>query len=410
MRTGATISQPRRLFPVYLAAILPLPWLCLRLTGFSGSPVEEAILAGSAIVAAAFLLAWAAELANLEISAALAVALLALVAVLPEYAVDIFFAWQAGQDPTYAHYAVANMTGSNRLLIGVGWTAVLFLYWWKTRRRVLHLGASDRLELAALTLATVYALSIPWRAGLSLIDSAVLLGLFVLYMRKAAKQERTETHLVGPAEVLAQLPRRPRRLLTVGMFVYAAGVILLSAEPFAQGLVLVGKLFGLDEFLLVQWLAPLASEAPEFIVAALFALQGRGSLGLRAMISSKVNQWTLLVGMLPIAYALSSGHLAALPLDGRQVSEMSLTIAQSLFAVIVLAGLDFSVAAAGVLAALFFGQFFLPSLHGLFTWLYFGLSLGLLATQPGRVRELVSASRDLFRRRAQLPPHSDGPG
>ena len=45
---------------------------------------------------AAFILSWAAEAAQLDISAGLAIAVLALIAVLPEYAVDFVFAWQGG--------------------------------------------------------------------------------------------------------------------------------------------------------------------------------------------------------------------------------------------------------------------------------------------------------------------------
>mgnify|MGYP003335434889 CR=1 FL=1 len=55
-----------------------------------------------------------------------------------------------------------------------------------------------------------------------------------------------------------------------GLFALAAVVILLCAEPFAESLVASGSELGIDQFLLVQWLAPLASEAPEFIVAILF--------------------------------------------------------------------------------------------------------------------------------------------
>ena len=50
---------------------------------------------------------------------------------------------------------------------------------------------------------------------------------------------------------------------------------LAAAEPFAEGLVQTGETLGIDEFLLVQWLAPLASEAPEFLVAALLTLAAR---------------------------------------------------------------------------------------------------------------------------------------
>ena len=77
------------------------------------------------MIGAAFLLTWGTELAEIDLGEGLALALLALIAVLPEYAVDVVFAWLAGQDPaTYAPLALANMTGANRLLIGVGWSVV----------------------------------------------------------------------------------------------------------------------------------------------------------------------------------------------------------------------------------------------------------------------------------------------
>ena len=55
--------------------------------------------------------------------------------------------------------------------------------------------------------------------------------------------------------------------------------ILANAEPFCEGLVGTGKVFGINEFLLVQWLAPIASEAPEFVVALMFALARPGGHG-----------------------------------------------------------------------------------------------------------------------------------
>ena len=72
----------------------------------------------------------------MDVSQALAVALLALIAVMPEYAVSAVFALQAGHDPAIAQsgYAIANVTGSNRLLIGIGWPTVVFLFWLRSRR------------------------------------------------------------------------------------------------------------------------------------------------------------------------------------------------------------------------------------------------------------------------------------
>jgi cation:H+ antiporter len=35
-----------------------------------------------------------------------------------------------------------------------------------------------------------------------------------------------------------------------------------------------------------------------------------------------VNEWTLLIGMLPLVYSLGLGHAASLPLDERQRGEV----------------------------------------------------------------------------------------
>jgi cation:H+ antiporter len=117
------------------------------------------------------------------------------------------------------------------------------------------------------------------------------------------------------------------------LLLLAAGTLLACAEPFAESLIGSGQRLGIDQFLLVQWLAPLASEAPELLVATLFALRGHGAAGMSALLSSKVNQWTLLVGTLPLVYSAALGRIAALPLVPRQVEELVLTAAQSLLGV-----------------------------------------------------------------------------
>ena len=138
----------------------------------------------------------------------------------------------------------------------------------------------------------------------------------------------------------------------------------------------------------MQWVAPLASESPEFLVAMLFAWRLRGSLGIGALISSKVNQWTLLVGGIPIAFSLSSGSWRGLPLDERQTAELFLTSAQSLMAAVFILDLRFSRVEAGVLAALFLGQFAFTSteVRYFFTVLYLAITLGLLVVRGGERR------------------------
>jgi cation:H+ antiporter len=346
---------------ILAAALLALQWIGLRLSGAHLGPLWTAIFSGIGIFGAAVLLSWAAEAAQVDIPQSLALAFLALVAVLPEYAVDMYFAWEAGKKPEYTQFATANMTGGNRLLIGFGWAAVVICYWLKTRKKSVDLAPAHSMEISFLTVATVYSFLIPLKGTLSLLDTAVLLIIFAFYMFAASRAGVSEPELGGPSELIGDLPKGRRRLVTIGLFLMAGLTILLASAPFAESLLATGRAYGVEEFLLVQWVAPIASESPEFIVAILFALRGNPGASIGTLISSKVNQWTLLIGMLPLAYSASSGHPAAMVLDSRQVEEVLLTAAQSFFGVAVIANLNFSLLEAAVVAVLFGSQLFFPS-------------------------------------------------
>jgi cation:H+ antiporter len=349
----------RGFFYILFASLLALQWLVLRALHFEGGPIVESLCAGAAIFGAAFLLSWAAEAAQTDIPRALAMAFLALIAALPEYAVNMYFAWQAPHRDGYTAFATANMTGGNRLLIGLGWATVVATAWLRTRARSFALDRSQSVEVFFLLAAALYSFVIPWKQTISLWDSVILVGLFVTYMILAGKTEHQEPELGGPAEVIAALAPSKRRAVVLFLFLYSAVAILAAAEPFAEGLVASGRQLGIEEFLLVQWLAPLASESPEFIVCILFAWQGKSAAGIGALVSSAVNQWTLLVGMLPIVYSISAGSPLAMPLDARQIEEMLLTTAQSIYAVTVIADLRFGVREAASLLVLFACQLLL---------------------------------------------------
>jgi cation:H+ antiporter len=371
-----------------LTVMFALPAIILRLTGAELEPVVTILVYGAAVVAAAVLLSWAAEAAQVDISGSLAIAILALIAVLPEYAVDLYFAFTAGSDPTYTQYAAANMTGSNRLLIGIGWPAVAFVGFWAMRRHrrrevVAHpdraapppetgrpagwrdlaivLPPRNRVELAFLAIASAYAFLIPLTRSIAWYDAAVLITLFVVYLWRVTREGHGEPELVGVAARIARLSRSRRRALVTGMFAAAAAIVVMAAEPFADGLVVTGETLGIDEFLLVQWLAPLASEAPELIVACIFAWRLRAAEGLGMLLSAKVNQWTLLVGSIWVAYSLGGGGGAPMPLDERQTEEFLLTSAQALLAFAVLADLRFGLWEAAAILGLFVLQFPFPT-------------------------------------------------
>src|SRR6266850_6125586 len=362
------------------STLLCLQWITIRLSGIHPPPELQALSAGLAIFGAAFLLSWAAELSQKDIPQSLAIALLALIAVLPEYAVDMYFAWVAGKDPKYTAFAMANMTGANRLLIGVGWAAVVITVWLKSGKRGIALEPEHKIEIFYLALATIYSFIIPFKGRLDLIDAAVLVTIFAFYMRAAAKASHVEPELEGPAELVESWGQGSRRFFTVAFFLYSGFTIFIAAEPFAEGLLATGRTFGIEEFILVQWLAPLASESPEFIVAILFALKAQPGISMGALLSSKVNQWTLLIGMLPIVYAVSAGSAGGMHMDARQVEEMFLTAAQSIFAVAVLANLSFSLLEALIVFVLFWTQLLFPDpqFRFYYSFLYVVLAVGLV--------------------------------
>jgi cation:H+ antiporter len=345
---------------------------------------------GITIVGAAFLISWAAEVVQLDFSQSLALALLALIAVLPEYVVDASFAWLAAEDPAFAGYTIANMTGANRLLVGIAWPLVAVLAFLRFRHRHIGLEASHGLELVVLLAATLYAFILPFKGTISLLDMVVLATIFGFYIWRIARLPAEKPHLVGPPRLIGGLAPHYRRTVTFAMALIAAVAILLVAKPFAKALVATGVNLGIDEFLLVQWLAPLASEAPEFVVVALFAWRGAATQALGTLVSSKINQWTLLVGMLPLIYSIALGGLDPLPLDSRQRSEVLLTAAQSLFAVALLLDLRLSLIGAAALFSLFTIQMVLPEIRTTITITY--LALAVVALLISR-RHLLNAFR-----------------
>ncbi|MEU4604585.1 sodium:proton exchanger [Kribbella sp. NPDC023972] len=397
----------RALRPVLLLLVVAIPAVALRLTGTHPPALASMLIFGAAVVAAAFVLAWAAEAAEVDISGGLAIALLAVIAVLPEYAVDLYFAHTAGTNPDYVQYAAANMTGSNRLLLGLGWSSVVLISLYVASRRsgrtikTLVLDSGYRRELGFLAVAAVVAFIIPMTGEIHLVLGILLLAFFSYYLYRAAVSEHDdEPELIGPAATIGALPTVRRRITVIGMFLVSAGVILAAAEPFADSLVEGGHALGIDQFLLVQWLAPLASEAPEFIVALLFAWRGKGAAALGLLISAKVNQWTLLIGSLPVAYLLGGGS-PALQLDGRQVEEFLLTATQTLLGLAVLLSLRFPRWAAWTLLGLFAVQFAVPGQTGRYVLCGIYLVLAVAAMVRNR-QHLLATITSPFRRTEKL--------
>lgn len=394
-----------------LTVALTVPGLLVRVGVVELPLVWEALSFGLAIMGAAFMLSWAAEVAQLDISQTLAIAVLALIAVLPEYAVDLYLAFCAGRgvDPRCHDEAIANMTGANRLLIGIGWAVVVLIYWLKSGNKKVVLRRAQRSDVGFLLIATLWAFTIPVRGELSLLDLVILGVLFLVYISRAAREEVEPPDLIGAAAAIGALPKTARRTVVIVMFLFAASVILASAEPFVHSLRGIGERFGISRFLLIQWVAPLASESPEMIIAILFTLRLKAQAGLGTLISSKVNQWTLLVGTLPLVFSLAGAGLNPFELSPVQKEEVFLTAAQSLFAVAVIANLAISRGEAVGLLVLFFGQFAIPvpAVRIGFAIGYLLLAVGMFAFKAEVRESLIDSVRYVFRPRR---PGSSGAG
>jgi len=222
-----------------------------------------AIVFGIGIVGGAFLLSWAAEVAQVDISASLAIAVLALIAILPKYTIEAILAWKAGAsfDPALGlvtpemELVAANVTGSNRLLIGLGWPVVILIFWTK-RREILDMRGQVSLELTMLIVATALTFVMFFMGQLHIALAILLVALYLLYLAISSTKESGEPELIGVAAMIGAMSPARRRTAVVGLLAFAATVILASAEPFVESLVEVGGELGIDEFILIQWIAP----------------------------------------------------------------------------------------------------------------------------------------------------------
>ncbi len=395
----ATQTNRRSWTWVAVAAVAGLPAIFLFVTKLHIEPTLVAVIYLVAIIGGAFLLSWAAEVAQLDVSASLAIAVLALIAILPEYAIEAVLAWKAGASYDVATGIVtpemsrvaANVTGANRLLIGLGWSSVILIYYLK-RRRTLDMRGYLSLEMTMLGIATLLSFFIFFMGQVHLILAAVLIGLYLFYLWASSTQESEEPELIGAAMLIGSLPVTQRRTAVVALFVYSAGVILVSAEPFVEALIETGLELGIDEFVLIQWIAPLASESPEIIVAILFSLRANPVAGLTALISSEVNQLTILIGSMVVVFSLSVGQPLSFGLDDRQSAEFFLTSALSVFALLLIAPRLITWKGATVLLALFVVHLFFTDGNQrlIFAYGYLALSLGLIIYDRRRILQVFS--------------------
>ena len=418
---------------VFAALALTLPWVAIWATGGHFAPLPTVAISGIAVLGASFLLAWGAETAEKDVPRAFAIAVLAVLAVAPEYAVDALYAWTAGANAgteagrEAANLAVANMTGANRILIGLGWSGIaLFTVYQAKKTRdasvqqregflssAVTLDRDIATEIAFLFAATLWAFLVPLGGGIDALDTLVLIGLYVVYIGIVIRGDVEEPHdQVGVPAYFHGYPRKGRVAVSLSLFLYAGAMILIAVEPFAHGLEQLGQNIGVPSFFMIQWVAPLASEAPELIVVAYLVNKARSTAGFNALISSKLNQWTLLIGTLVLVYSIALGQYGVLPFDQKQSGEIWLTAAQSYFALAILSNFEISLREAVMLLVLFLSQVVIEFIIIreylalpltdyefllAFTAIYLVLGTAMLIQRREHVRTLVGLTADTAR-------------
>jgi cation:H+ antiporter len=328
------------------------------------------------VLLSAFVIGWAAETSETFISRALALSILAWLQTLPEFAVEAALAWNQQRS-----LMIANLTGSLRLLVGLGWPMIFFtqFYFQGIRRKVfiskIDIGKEDAISVFFLFVSTMYFVVILAKGSLTCWDSAVLITIYLAYLGILFKLPSHEVEdpndLPWIGKKIIQLSRGPRILATIGLFAVGGIALYLAVEPFIHTLEKWALAAGISTFVFIQWVSPFLSEFPEKLSAFNWARQkGKAPMAFMNMVNSNINQWTMLAAMIPIIFNISLGHFEPITFDEVHHAELALTIAQSSLAALVLLDLSFSLPEALILFTLWLIQFVWAELRWEITYVY----------------------------------------
>ena len=326
----------------------------------------QALWTFPSILGSAFVVAWGAETAQFYVSQGLALALLAWIQVLPEFAVEAVIAWDRD-----IPLMTANFTGAIRLLTGLGWPMIWIVYAVSRRMRKepgfwkpVELEREHAVEIVGLVPPLLYFAWIIAKGTLDCIDAAVLVALYAGYLlvlnRIPPRVQEDISDLGRIPRAVLRLPPMPRGLAILGLFLLGGLALYFTAHPFLESMKGLAVTFGISTFVFVQWVAPFLSEFPEKTSAFYWARsRGKAGMALMNMASSNVNQWTVLAAMIPIVYSFSLGSPSAIPMAEHRI-ELLLTLLQSVLGVVLLSNFKFHAHEALGLFTLWFVQFLIP--------------------------------------------------
>jgi cation:H+ antiporter len=330
-----------------------------------------------AILLSSLMIAWGAESAQFFIAQGFALAILAWMQTLPEFAVEAVIAWKQ-QTPLL----IANLTGALRLLTGLGWPVIYFTAATFHRRRnrtplkSIKLDEHHSVEVVGLLVPLIYIAVICAKGTLTIFDAIVLTAIYAAYLAILSRLPAENMEAIEDLEIVPRTIVKSRRGVRIaviaGLFAGGALLIRYSAEPFLGSLLAIAGALGISSFVAIQWLAPIVSEFPEMASTVYFARTvDRAPMALMNMVSSNINQWTLLVAMLPVVFSVSAGHPSAIAFDAQQRLELLMTLGQALVGMMFLINMELAWWEAAALLALFIVPFAHPAAAKPVTAAYF---------------------------------------
>ena len=349
-----------------------------------GAPLS-ALWTFPTVLFSAIMIAWGAEVGQFIVSQGMSLAVLAWLQVLPEFTVEAAITHNAALGTGSMHLITANFTGANRLLVGVGWPLIFFVsfyYYRKHARRCndphcktvgmfsVELAEDHAVEIMALFIATAYVIIIYLKGTLNLIDSAVLIAIYLTYLtvlsRLPPESKDEQEHVRGVPQKVLGKSRRFQKGFVIAMFLIGGSILFLMAEPFLGSLESVAMVaFGTGGvYFFIQWVAPFLSEFPEKVSAFYWARTVKFSpMAVMNMVSSTINQWTVLIAMIPMVFCISLWRIEAITFDEFQKWEIILTVVQSLYGVSILLKMRITFWDATSLFFFWFFQFATPTLR-----------------------------------------------
>jgi cation:H+ antiporter len=252
---------------------------------------------------------------------------------------------------------------------------------WKNTRKFVKvkLESEHSVEVFGLLLPILYFLFIWWKGSLALWDAFPLSFSYFLYLwilwkipPKEESEESLEDLGTVPRKILSLQPRM-RNAAIWALFVAGGIILFFSAHPFLNSMLAISASLGVSTFVFVQWVAPFLSEFPEKLSAFYWARKVRTApVALMNMVSSNINQWSILSAMIPVLFVISAGEIKPLVFDDFQKNEIILTILQSFLGFLLLLNLELVMWEAAILFVFWLVQFCVPPIREEMIWVYAG--------------------------------------